>query len=446
VSGVFAMAIAAALTMAIGWCLVRALWPAELLLGSRSLRAMLAVGVGTGAVALLYFAALLLADGGNLVTIAVSEGVLLAGLGLVARRQQPTGNTILAPAPPPHRGLVALVVVALATALLAFVLATLADPHGSADALSIWNLRARHLFGSGPAWRLAVSAEAAHPDYPLLLPGFVARTWHYCGDATPLVPAVIAAVFGFATVGLSWAGLRSTRGARAGLLAAGALLGFPAFVATAAMQYADVPLAFFVLATLVVLVVHVHHRNTDLRLVGLAGVCLGGAVWTKNEGALFLVTLPLALVITRRSAGWRQMRRELTALALGAAPWLVAWAVLKLGLAPRNDLVGQVAAGNASDRVFDLDRYLEILRALARQAQELGPLMLAAVVVWFAVHRRARFSLPLLATALMFGGYLLVYLTASHNLSWHLATSLQRLLLHLLPAVLFAVFSAAPRE
>lgn len=440
--GVVVMAVAGALTIAIGWLLLRALWPADLLLGTRSLRAMLALGVGAGTVSLLYFAALLLADGGNVVTIAVGEGALLAGLFLVARRRRPMGDTLLATTPPPHRGLVALLVGALGAALLAFVLATLADPHGSADALSIWNLRARHLSGSGSAWRLAVSVEVAHPDYPLLLPGFVARTWRYCGDAPPVVPAVIAGVFWIATVGVLWAGLRQVRGARAGLLAAGALLGFPAFVATAALQYADVPLAFFVLATLVVLVVHVESRNTDLRLVGLAGVCLGCAVWTKNEGALLLVTLPVAFVITRRAAGRRQILRELGALALGAAPWLAAWAVLKLGIAPRNDLVGQVAAGNAADRVFDVERYLEILRALVRQANELGPLMLAAVVVWFATHRRARLHLPLLAAALMFGGYLLVYLTASHNLSWHLATSLQRLLLHLLPAVLFAVFSA----
>ncbi|MGB3969144.1 MAG: glycosyltransferase family 39 protein, partial [Planctomycetota bacterium] len=297
-------------------------------------------------------------------------------------------------------------------------------------------------------WRDAV-ANSPHADYPLLLPCTIARLWRYAGAAGQVAPAAVALLFPLTTVALLVAVLRSLRGPLAGLLAGAALLACPAFVATAPMQYADLVLAFFVLGTLAVLAVHDHHGRPGVRLAVLAGACLGFAVWTKNEGALFAIVLLLARAVAVRSHGWRCTRRELGALLLGAAPGIAAWWSVKLLVAPPNDLVAQVAAGKAADRIADPARWLEIARAFATELWNLGPAMLAVVLVWACLHRQRRLRLPLAVAALVLAGDALVYLMASHNLSWHLATSLQRLLLQVLPAVLLGVFAAtraaAPR-
>ena len=40
----------------------------------------------------------------------------------------------------------------------------------------------------------------------------------------------------------------------------------------------------------------------------------------------------------------------------------------------------------------------------------------------------------------MLAGYFFVYLTTPHDLAWHVSTSMDRLLIHLWPSMLLAVF------
>src|SRR5579871_5924244 len=71
-------------------------------------------------------------------------------------------------------------------------------PHGDWDAWAIWNLRARFFYRGGEQWTAAFSPllSWSHPDYPLLIPGAVARGWTYAGRETMLVPWLIACLFG----------------------------------------------------------------------------------------------------------------------------------------------------------------------------------------------------------------------------------------------------------
>jgi hypothetical protein len=53
------------------------------------------------------------------------------------------------------------------------------NPHGNWDAWAIWNLRARFLIHGGNVAQRAWSPAliSSHPEYPLLVSGFVARCW-----------------------------------------------------------------------------------------------------------------------------------------------------------------------------------------------------------------------------------------------------------------------------
>jgi len=440
------IALAFAFAWIVGWLIVAAVWPRGRA-SAMALRAVLATGVGFGATSLLAFVVLVGGNGLTTGRVIAAELAVVVVLAAVVRRRR---RRDIAPTLEPRDGAAAgaaprwasaLVVLACVAAAVPFVLATLRDPHGIADAVSIWNLRARLLFDSGVHWRNAFAPELAitHPDYPLLVPLVVVRTWHWLGEAPTVVPAIVGGVFTFGTVALLWAALRALGASASGLLAAAALLGFPAFIATGSAQLADVPLAFFALASCVLLAANDRWRPAGWSLVGLAGLLLGLAAWTKNEGLLLLVVVPATYVLSHARLGWLANAKVLAVLAVGALPALLPLLVFKTTLVQPNDLVVQVAGGHAADRVLDGERWTMIATALCREAWASGPVMLVAVVVWWSWRVR-RCTFPLAVAATMLAGYFVVYLVASRSLEWHLATSAQRLLLQLLPTALFGVF------
>ena len=65
-------------------------------------------------------------------------------------------------------------------------------------------MHARFLFRGGDHWRDAFASglDWSHWDYPLLLPLSIARGWQYMGGESLSVPAVMAFVFTFLTLGL----------------------------------------------------------------------------------------------------------------------------------------------------------------------------------------------------------------------------------------------------
>ena len=188
-----------------------------------------------------------------------------------------------------------MLLVALGAALYAGILRMLALPHGIMDAFAIWNLHARFLFLGGPNWRDGFTAVIpwSHPDYPLLLPAAIAHFWTYLGHDDPRVPAALGFTFTFATVGLLFSALSILRGRTQAALAAIALLATPSFIEEGTAQYADVPLAFFFLATVVLICLDDYRPEGRAPLCArppllLAGLALSFAAWTKNEGLLFL--------------------------------------------------------------------------------------------------------------------------------------------------------------
>ena len=151
--------------------------------------------------------------------------------------------------------------VALLAALYSGILRAVIRPYGSGwDSFAIWNLHARFLFRGGIDWRDGFSPLIpwSHPDYPLLLPAAIAHFWTVMGRETTAVPAVIGLVFTFSTVALLFSGLDILVSRTSALLGAMCLLSTPFFIDLGTWQYADVPLSFFILATLVLL--HLHDR------------------------------------------------------------------------------------------------------------------------------------------------------------------------------------------
>jgi hypothetical protein len=429
----------------IGYCGVRLWLSAD---GSRSrwtpiLHAALGIGLGTGLTGCLYW--LLVAIGaGSWPVVLGGELVMLAALGALVMRQRSTAapDSEIAATPTfpywiPGVGLV----IMLALFVTAFSGVVESNPQGGWDAFSIWNLRARFLLHTA-TWKFAVTPfpVGAHMEYPLLLSSVVARGWTYAGSPLPTVPIAIAFLFAVGLVMLLVSTLALARGASAGLLAGLVLLASPAFMTQAPSEYADVPLAFFFLAALALIA----RGGGSARWLSLAGVFMGFAAWTKNEGALLVIALAAALFVSAwRSAGWRSATRQAGIFLLGALPGLLLVLWFKLALAPPDPLAGQITV-SLGQKLFNGGRWLKVAGGFFKQAWEVYLLPLALLAVTCGLlrlrPRQERSVVPSLAVLLVLAGYFAIFLVTKDDLDWLFATALDRLYMHMWPALLLAVF------
>jgi hypothetical protein len=459
----------AMVAVAMGYAVLCALWPRGVPLRPyRWLVRSLAVGVGLGLTAVGLFCWLLLFGVPDRAFVAVELVVLAVFGGWLAQQRgaraagavtKEVDNTLS----PERTPIVALAFgVTLVCAVAAFVGLSAAAPHGGWDAWMNWNLRARLIFRGGADWRAAFSPllDWSHPDYPLLLQGSVLRTWVYHGRETLAGPASIAFLFTFATFALLTSAVAAFRGRAQGLLAGLVLLATPFFIFHGISQYGDVPVGFFFLATLVLAALHQRHgEHTGVFLV-LAGLTIGLAAWTKNEGILFLAAFVLSAVVTARRPGdARRLGREGRAFALGLLPMLVVVGLFKLHLAPPNDLMSALGSGEILHRVTDPGRYALVVRSFVTGILGFGANGLVSGV-WLLVayglcvgvrpgQARTRwFSLAAGALVLMLVGHAAVFVATADDVARLLNSSLERLLLQLWPATLFACFMviATPGE
>ena len=347
--------------------------------------------------------------------------------------------------------------VAAMIALASWLTSSRAAPHGDWDAWAIWNQHARFLFRGGESgeWRAFFAINWSQPDYPLLLPASVARVWAYAGHESTLGPTLIAIVFGIASVALVVTALDGHRAWIAGAL----LLAANTFLIQVPSQCADVPLACFIVATLAVTcgdVLRIPNPESRIPVTAVvAGATSAMAAWTKNEGLVFaLLMLLVAVVVAVRGpakAGHYVRRRDRGQLLLwsiaGAAPVVIAIVWFKLSLAPSSGLVEGQSLDLFTTRLLDLHRHgtvavlmiQHMIRWSGPLAVAIFPLMgLAAIGMTIRSGGAVRLMTALLG--LMLASYYLVYVTTPFDISWHVSTSVDRLLAQLWPALVLTVF------
>ena len=298
-------------------------------------------------------------------------------------------------------------------AAIGFVFATSRwHPWGEWDAWAIWNLRARFLVRAPGAWELFRTPELewSQMDYPLLLPGAVARAWFVAGESD-VVPSLLAAGFAvcgaLAAFGLAGAGARTVPASVAAL----AVLASPPYLAVSGYRVADVPLAALLASSLGLLAVGA--RDGVRGPVLLAGVAAGLAAWTKNEGLLMVAALGTSLLLRPRL---------LAPFIAGAAPVLLLVALFKLSIAGPSYLV-QGATGSALlERALDATRHAAVARGyLARfLAISAVPLLPVAALLAAGLRLGRPPAWAALALALVVAGDYAVYLATPRELAWQL--------------------------
>jgi hypothetical protein len=343
--------------------------------------------------------------------------------------------------------------IVLIFSIASFVFISLKNPHGRWDAWAIWNMRARFLFRGGSHWKDGFSPLLywSHPDYPLLIPGTVARCWKIIGKETLIVPALVSMFFTFAMAGLLFSALFIVRGKTQGFLAGMVLLGTPFFIEHGASQYADVPLGFFFLATLVLFSLHERLSENSQNLLFLAGMTTGMSLWTKNEGFLFLMAIIISRIIAVVPAkGPKTYFKEMFSFAMGVLPILGITLYLKTQLGTPNDLLSSQGYRAIFEKLTDFSRYLLVGKTFITRIFLSGGwimsitflLIIYILLLGIKVEEKQKKAVmtTFIALGLMLAGYFLVYIITPRDIHWQLLHALGRLLLQLCPSLIFIFF------
>lgn len=453
-----AVVLALAISALTGWCLLHlaAGWEGI----SRWLRGILGCGVGLLVSSMLFFLCLVAGVAQPGVVIALDVVVLFAVGGAYWRTARVAEEQReYAPATKVDRVLAAGVGIATLAHVFASLTRYRAEPLGFWDAFAIWNLKARffHLAG-GEAWQRAFDPTItwSHTDYPLLLPGSVARLWAYAGEPTTAAPALLSLLFFLLVLGLVYGAAHQLAGRRAAALCALALLASPSYGGQSVWQVADIPLSFWLLGALCLMAIAEREQGASRALYRWAGLLAGAAALTKNEGLLFAAAIFAVIAVAPRL--WPQWSgsASVMAFAQGAAAPLLLLAVMKLVslvFGGESDLASDFGLASLG-RVVELDRHLMILASFGRTLLMLAgfPLLVVLAVAAVLARRGERpapqpgMKMLLAVLAIQLAGYYGVYLVTERDLAWHLGTSNLRLFVQLWPSFLLLYFVARFRD
>jgi 4-amino-4-deoxy-L-arabinose transferase-like glycosyltransferase len=230
------------------------------------------------------------------------------------------------------------------------------------------------------------------------------------------------------------------------------LAGVPVFVNEGARQMADVPLAYYILATGVL--IFLSSTRSKGRLLILAGLTAGLGAWTKNEGAVLVLGAVVAVVL---ATGRRGILRSLEYFGAGLAAPLAVLLYFRLRIAPAGDMLGG-SASRLLAQGLDPARHVEILRHFGEVlfgfgSWGMGPVAVGIIPILLAylALAKAPVGIPEVQAILALTGLLIVqlagdyaaFLITPYDLAWHLSYSTDRLVLQFFPLFAFMILIMA---
>ncbi len=319
------------------------------------------------------------------------------------------------------------------------------------DGMAIWGLKGRTLAATDGYPLLHPLARSSHPEYPLHLPLLAAVIAQWTGGwQDRLLPLLTA--FDVTALGLllchSLEQRRAARWARRCLVIA--FLVAPILWRELTLGKADLNVALCLAAALAGLEAWLRQgRGGDLRL---AAVAVGLGAWSKQEGMVYGVIFCLLVCLLTPRHRYRQLPPALLLAVAIPLPWHVCRWLLAIPTEPF--AVGETLYQRAPI-IFET-----MARTMARP-DLWGLLWWLAIpaALWLAVrwtrhHWRGLTAQqpiePDIALSALFllaglGFVVTAYLTSPYNVVWHLHTSLDRLLLQLMPATVLVAHGALQR-
>ncbi len=323
---------------------------------------------------------------------------------------------------------------------------------GDWDAWMMFNRSARFIYRDQPHWLDSFSRQMDpifHADYPLLLGLNVASGWDALGTESAYVQMLQSALFAMAALGILVSALASIKSLGQAALGLIFLWGTPTLVNEGAREMADLPLAFFILSTAILIYFYFVYEKPAL--IALAGLTAGLAAWTKNEGSLFVIAAGIGLMMASlREKPWRVLFWYVLGLAFPFAIVIF----FKLFLAPPSDVLSNGAA-RSIQQILGIPRHLEILQYLGRELFYFGGWtnlfgIMPVLLVYFLLFRlpvdkelRPAYIAGITMLAVQLLGDYGVYLITPYDLTWHLSYSIERIVLQIFPVIAFLILCAS---
>lgn len=326
-------------------------------------------------------------------------------------------------------------------------------PMEAYDAVSNWGLKAKAIFLAGripEGFLQNPNYEVFHPDYPLLVPLLESYIYSFVGGLREGSAKVVFPLFLAGCCIVLFASLtRAGQSRRSSLLFSFLLVSIPYFAEQATNGYADVAIGFYFGAGSLYL--YLWQTTGKSIFLPLSALCSGFAALTKNKGELLagfhLIWLMGVLILRPCGSGFRARALGLYAGILAGI--LMPWYLFKVSLGLRNDVLNRDVLKAGLDWSH-LNRLGPIAYQL--QTQVFGPknwnliwIVLGAAAIW---RRKVLFRPPVVFMTGLIGltvsAYMSVYLITPYTIppfdvAWHLRTSASRLLVHVLPHVVFVV-------
>lgn len=423
----------------LGTLIVHLFWPQKFP-SSVLIKASLGTGLGLGLSSILYFITLQAAPGRiNMIVLQIIIIILLGVIGYFGRGMPGISPVRIPSLTWGQWGWLCLFVITLALSVFVFTRYVIARPQGALDAWSIWNRAARFIHRDPENWSATLSPDLPllrHADYPLLIPLNVAWGWDVVGNESLRTPMMQGFLFTFSAIFLVFSAIALTRTIGQASLASIVLIAMSGIVPTGTTLIADVPLAYFILASAILM--YLFTLGNDYPLLALSGFMAGLCGWTKNEGLIFIAVSAFVLMFASPSNFKKALAYYLAGLFLP----LAVIGYFKL-LAPPNDLMAS-SDGGLFEKLLDFSRYEMIVRSFGTDIFKPQAIFLFVyfLIMGSGVYQAQRRGFLVLSAllALQVLGYGFVYLITPYDLSWHLMTSQARLLFQIIPLAVFICF------
>lgn len=295
----------------------------------------------------------------------------------------------------------------------------------TSDGYAHWGLKAKAMFLEGrvPTDLLRDTERIGYalPDYPFLWPSL--EVWGYMNGANDTTVRLLGPAFLLALGAVFHGALRERCGPTLSFAATFLLLAPHQWIRIAGSGLAEPPFCAFVFAGFAA-----HSRRSAAQ----AGLLLGLAAWSKNEGLAAVAVGGLLLFRTPRLLPLYAA----TALA-PIAPWIAYKQV--------HGISGYFAAGiaplsEAPARLLLIGRSLLANVGEVKAWMLIWPVLALGVVLGFREIRR---SVHLAGAGLLFLSYVVTLLLSPLDAAWQIPTALPRLLMHVEAPLLWCVAAAS---
>ena len=399
--------------------------------------------VGAGTMGLLLFWASLIGFAPSRKVLAIIGVLTLASLLVMKKKQRLARINILATEWKKGDGWMFVPLVITLAALVMIVVVALSSPLTEWDAFAIWGFKAKVLAHEAlrptPAYFHDLTLSYSHLDYPLMVPFLTAGAYAAMGTMDDQTGKLVSVFLDVLLVPMVYLGLRwKLRRLPAACLSA-ILAMLPVMFRYAGVGCADLPLTMFYAGSIFYVARWIdRQQGQDLTLAILFSAF---AAFTKNEGAV------LALMNGAVLLGyglWNGRRRAWVGAAVFFAGLLAvdaAWLIWSRGLPRTHEDYGSKLLSPLV--VTHLPRLKEIIPAMLVQTAELQVwgLLWIMVVMLALLGWRALARPYVLALWILLVMHLMVYALAYSVTPWDLAVlmpmTMDRLLLHAVPAVIF---------